>query len=296
MDKIEQPFMTEGFKALLLQDTGIGTSELAARTCYKSFNKSNDTTIKNLGVNLYTGLTQDEYISEYRGDLHDLPHSDLLDSLAWTHHHHSVMEHVVLTYALTMSRGVLQELARQRISSPSVKSTRYTMKDIIDAYVASENNQTIGSREWFVKKVKTFKMFCITGSLEDREIESIYDKLYTYEGVKLVTIADTCLSNEAKKELEISLEEDDTTSDDLFQILQICKAKRNAGDSIKFIVTDTWLTEVVWTINLRSLKNFLELRNSGAAWKPMQYLAQQIEQATPTKYLSLILKSHKGKK
>ena len=289
----KQPFMVKGFKAILLQDTGLGTSEYAARTCYNSFEQSENEVIKSLGYPKFKDIDQTEFDDNFYGDLKDVYHSDLLDKLAWTHHHYSIIEHAVLTYKLTMSRGVLQEFARHRIASPSVQSTRYTMKDIIDAYVASEDDQEVGSRQWFINKVMTFNMLSIYGKLAETEIGGMYDKLYTFERNYGVEISELCLSKEAK---EVSIRYTKQSTEAVFQALHYCKAKRNAGDSIKFIVTDNWLCDVVWTINLRSLKNFLELRNSGAAWEPMQHLAQLIEQATPTKYLSLISKQHKGLK
>jgi len=289
MDKETQPFMTEGFKAFLLQDTGIGTSELAARTCYNSFSKSEHPEIEVIGNMLSNNSSQELYDDIHREQLQDIETSNLLDSLAWTHFHYSILEHSVLTYSLTMSRGVLIELTRHRLASPSVKSTRYTMKNIIDAYVASEDNQDVGSRQWFINKVRTFKMFCVKKSMEQAEIESIYDKLKTSE-LPHGRVSDLCLHKEAKACLS---DNEFSSSDEMFEALQKCKTKRNAGDPIKFIVTDMWLTEAVWTINLRSLKNFLDLRNSGAAWKPMQHLAQLIEQATPTKQLRLISKKYK---
>jgi len=47
--------------------------------------------------------------------------------------HHSVLEHAVFTFELSgFSRAVLQELARHRIASYSVKSTRYTLNRLKD--------------------------------------------------------------------------------------------------------------------------------------------------------------------
>jgi thymidylate synthase (FAD) len=135
-------------------------------------------------------------------------------------------------------------------------------------------------------------MFCVEGKLAAVEINSMYDKLFIFNQDNEFDISELCLSNEAKI---VYSNIGSKSSDDIYMELQNCKAKRNAGDQIKFIVTDTWLTDVVSTINLRSLKNFLELRNSGSAWQPMQHLAQLIEEATPDKYLKLISKKHKEK-
>jgi thymidylate synthase (FAD) len=46
--------------------------------------------------------------------------------------HTSTLEHLTYTFRIeNFSRAVLQELSRHRIASPSVKSTRYTLKELI---------------------------------------------------------------------------------------------------------------------------------------------------------------------
>lgn len=45
--------------------------------------------------------------------------------------HESTLEHVVYTFELMFSRGVLQELSRHRIASPSVQSSRWALKKMV---------------------------------------------------------------------------------------------------------------------------------------------------------------------
>ena len=45
--------------------------------------------------------------------------------------HESVLEHAVYTFELEFSRACLQELARHRIASPSVQSTRWALKKLL---------------------------------------------------------------------------------------------------------------------------------------------------------------------
>ena len=97
-------------QVFLLQETGIGTSELAARTCYDSFEKSENLAIQNFNES-------NDDLEALKG-VNIIEHSDLLDQLAWTHFHHSILEHANLTYLIKgTSRGVLQEHARHRIQS-----------------------------------------------------------------------------------------------------------------------------------------------------------------------------------
>jgi len=62
------------------------------------------------------------------------------------------------------------------------------------------------------------------------------------------------------------------------------------GDAFKHIVTDNWKVDMVVTFNLRSLKNYFDLRDSGGAWFQIRWLAQAMKEATPEKYLKLIVK------
>ena len=136
-------------KVVLLQDTGIGVAETAARTCYDSFNNSENLVIQELETKL-----PDEKMC---GALNEIEDSSLLEDLAWTYFHHSILEHANLSYLVRgTSRGVLQEHARHRIQAISVRSTRYTMSGIINAFVASKHG---GDRDFFIDKVESFEMF-----------------------------------------------------------------------------------------------------------------------------------------
>ena len=50
---------------------------------------------------------------------------------------------------------------------------------------------------------------------------------------------------------------------------------------------------MVVTFNIRSLKNYFDLRDSGAAWFQIQWLAEEMKKVTPKKYLKLIDKKYR---
>ena len=79
----------------------------------------------------------------------------------------------------------------------------------------------------------------------------------------------------------------------LYEALQCGKKKRNVGDGFKHIVSDNWKVDMVVTFNIRSLKNYFDLRDSGAAWFQIQWLAEEMKKVTPKKYLKLIDKKHR---
>jgi len=267
-------------EVVLLQDTGIGVAEAAARTCYDSFENSENEVIKSLEC-----VLPDETMC---AEINAIEDSALLDDLAWTYFHHSILEHANLSFLVRgTSRGVLQEHARHRIQAISVRSTRYTMSSVINAFVASL--QDSNPKEFFTRKVLDFNMLVTTNEAYNRlEIGGIFEKL----SYQLQVVEDFYELAVAKSSLSL-LEIQQGDSEALFTALQEGKKKRNVGDAFKHIVTDNFKVDMVVTFNLRSLKNYFTLRESGAAYFQIRWLAQEMMKVTPKKYLDLIIK--KGK-
>ena len=292
---------------VLLQETGIGTAEIAARTCYDSFDASENKSVQalnsqlgktiknNLGFPSLSGLNQSDI-----NHVNKIEHSDLLDKLSWTHFHHSILEHANLTYLIKgTSRGVLQEHARHRIQSISVRSTRYTMSSVINAFVAAKFCTTPANTEYdedyaetfFIEEVSKMNMFITTQ--EDYiylEAQAAYAKLnlqYGRLGPEEFYTISTPKSSKLLFEEAASIS---ASPKDFFTELEVSKSKRNVGDAFKHIVTDNWKVDMVVTFNLRSLKNYFTLRDSGAAFFQIRWLSQAMKAATPSKYLDLIVK------
>ncbi|MDP2894377.1 MAG: FAD-dependent thymidylate synthase [Sulfurimonas sp.] len=263
-------------EVILMQDTGIGVAEAAARTCYDSFENSENEAIRSIEYAMPDGVTC--------AKINTIEESNLLNDLAWTHFHHSILEHANLSFLVRgTSRGVLQEHARHRIQAISVRSTRYTMSSVINAFVAS---QTTNDKNFFIDKVLGFEMFVTCDEAYNRiEIGAIYDKL-KYQASTVENFNDIAV---AKSSLPL-LEEFDGNSEALFNALEDGKKKRNVGDAFKHVVTDNFKVDMVVTFNLRSLKNYFTLRDSGAAYFQIRWLAQEMMKKTPSKYLDLIIK------
>jgi len=263
-------------QVVLMQDTGIGVAESAARTCYDSFENSENKVIRDIEYNLPD--------SDMLDDLNSIEDSNLLDDLAWTYFHHSILEHANLSFLIRgTSRGVLQEHARHRIQAISVRSTRYTMSSIINAFVSSLGTK---NRVFFIEKLLSFDMFVTLDEDYNRiEIGAIYDKL-DYQASKL----DDFYSISVAKSSLSFIDEFKNDSEALFNALESGKKKRNVGDAFKHIITDNVKVDMVVTFNLRSLKNYFTLRDSGAAFFQIRWLAQEMMRVTPSKYLDLIIK------
>ena len=282
MEKIEKYNIEyEKPKVTLLQESGLGVAEIAARTCYDSFENSENECVKNAMTTLDTDA------------INSIEESSLLSNLAWVHHHHSIIEHATLSFLIEgTSRGVLQEHARHRLQAISVRSTRYTMSSVINAFVASVSLGVEGeaSFAFFLEKLLALNLFVIVDvDYLAIEIRAIYDKLvFQYRRNH-----DFLVNAVAKSSLPF-VEEHQGNAQALFEALENGKKKRNVGDGFKHIVSDNWKVDMVVTFNIRSLKNYFDLRDSGAAWFQIQWLAEEMKRVTPVKYLRLISKEHKN--
>ncbi len=263
-------------KVTLLQESGLGVAEIAARTCYDSFENSENACVKNAMERLDTQA------------INNIENSELLSNLAWVHHHHSIIEHATLSFLVQgTSRGVLQEHARHRLQSISVRSTRYTMSSVINAFTASLQSED--SFAFFLKTVLPLNLFIITDNDYLRiEIRSIYEKLL-FQQQRNPDYYSTAV---AKSSLPF-LESCKGDAQALFLALENGKKKRNVGDGFKHIVSDNWRVDMVITFNIRSLKNYFDLRDSAAAWFQIRWLAEAMKEVTPLKYLKLINKKHR---
>ena len=272
---------------VLLQQTGIGTAELAARTCYDSFEASEHEIVKVFNTVPDATKAENPQILDV---VNGIEHSELLDTLAWTHFHHSILEHANLTYLIKgTSRGVLQEHARHRIQAISVRSTRYTMSSVINAFVAelAENYTNTQASAWFRETLTKLDLF-VTADAEynNLQIQDIFMKLKFQ--AKSIGYAEFIKLAVAKSSLDFVANAD--SSQALFKALQDGKKKRNVGDAFKHIVNDNFKTDMIVTFNLRSLKNYFTLRDSGSAYFQIRNLAKAMKEVTPNKYLDLIVK------
>jgi thymidylate synthase (FAD) len=279
----------------LINESGLGVAEIAARTCYDSFDNSENIELKKLNEILKDKPNPlDNEVNDWLCDCNNIDESKLLYDLAWVHHHHSIIEHTNLQFLIKgTSRGVLQEHARHRIQAISVRSTRYTMSSVINAFVASLALGDLDAPDWFSSKVLEFDMFVTNDEVYNRiEADSMFKKLY-FQYMKLGS----------EEFLKISLSKENLENfrtiedvDDLFTALQNGKKKRNVGDAFKHIIGDNVKVDMVVSFNLRSLKNYFDLRDSGAAYFQIKWLAEEMKKVTPLKYLELIDRKHKKKK
>ncbi len=141
------------------------------------------------------------------------------------HKHASTLEQLSYNFDIDgISRALLQELARHRMASYSVKSSRYTLKELKHTSV-----------------VEDFLVF--TGN-EDVDMVAI-DALYGTQALLQEGIS---------------------------------------NDIVKYTLPEAYKTSLIWTINARSLQNFLALRTSKAALWEIQSLAYKVYKAIPNQH------------
>ena len=191
-------------KVQLLNYTPLQVCANAIRTCWQSFDKSDST-----------------------NDICGEADKALIDRVGNQFKHASTLEHLNYNFYISgISRACLQELARHRMASLSVKSTRYTLKEL----------------------------------KEDEVID--YEKFLVFTGIEQV-------DNASKSAL-----------DNLRSILQ----SGTGNDMAKYCLPESYKTELTWSINARSLQNFLHLRSSKAALWEIRELAKNIYNALPKEH------------
>jgi thymidylate synthase (FAD) len=187
----------------LLQHTPLEITAHAIRTCWQSFDKSDH------------GGQKDK---------------ELIDRVGNKFKHASTLEHLYFTFYIQgVSRALLQELARHRIASLSVKSTRYTLKELKNLEVFDEKDYAKASQ--FI--VLTHNEMVDTASIK-------------------------ALNN-----------------------LQAILKDGVSNDIAKYCLPESYKTELTWSINARSLQNFISLRSDKSALWEIRDLSKAIFKTLP---------------
>ncbi|TLD82850.1 FAD-dependent thymidylate synthase [Helicobacter sp. MIT 11-5569] len=193
----------------LLSYTNLNICSHAIRTCWQSFEKGDN------------GGEKDK---------------ELIDKVGNKFKHASTLEHLNYTFYIQgISRACLQELARHRMASLSVKSSRYTLKEL------KEEESFLPFCEDNLKRAEKFIVFTSNQAVNEAS-------MYALESLRKLLV--TNISN----------------------------------DLAKFAMPESYKTELTWSINARSLQNFLALRSSKAALWEIRDLALKIFDTLPQEH------------
>ena len=213
----------------LLHNTPLWVCSTAIRKCWASEDKS-DTLMKDIAlVNNGDGTLTFKPCKDKHpmGITTGALDKALILRVGNKNKHASTLEHLNYSFDIDgISRACLQELARHRHASMSVKSTRYTLKELRDATDEELPNYLVSNK--------------------DRWMDD--DNLFT-----------------------------------LKMIRKYLKGQKS-NDQIKYMLPEAYKTSLVWTINARSLQNFLALRTNKAALWEIQELAYEIYDTLPQEH------------
>ena len=216
-------------KVELLQNSDLAICAHAIRTCWQSFDKSDD------------GGEKDK---------------DLINRVGNKFKHSSTLEHLSYTFYISgISRALLQELARHRMASLSVKSTRYTLKELKDEISFTNGMSMIELKEKYTNK------------------DEVYNDSHMKRASKYLVWTDV---------LGV-----DFSSVVALENLRLMLVDGIANDKAKYCLPESYKTELTWTVNARSLQNFLTLRSGKSALWEIRDLAKMIFNTLPKdhKYL-----------
>ncbi len=190
----------------LMSYTPLDVCSHAIRTCWNSFDKSDN------------GGEKDKA---------------LIDRVGNKYKHSSTLEHLSFSFYIQgVSRAVLQEIVRHRVASYSVRSTRYTLKELKNIEPFREDDYS-GAEKFIV----------LTGN-----------------------------------------EEVDSASIKALNNLQAILKSGISNDIAKYALPESYKTELTWTINARSLQNFLQLRTSKSALWEIRDLANMVYNSLPKEH------------
>ncbi len=190
----------------LMSYTPLDVCSHAIRTCWNSFDKSDN------------GGEKDKA---------------LIDRVGNKYKHSSTLEHLSFSFYIQgVSRAVLQEIVRHRVASYSVRSTRYTLKELKNIEPFREDDYS-----------RAEKFIVLTGN-----------------------------------------EEVDSASIKALNNLQAILKSGISNDIAKYALPESYKTELTWTINARSLQNFLQLRTSKSALWEIRDLANMVYNSLPKEH------------
>lgn len=167
---------------------------------------------------------------------------EFLDRVLNKHKHSSVAEHIVYSFTIDgISRACLQQLTRHRIGSFTVESTRYTLS----------------------KELKSEQPFTEYTDFDSQE--------YLQDGYERACKYLVMTENEHVNRYSI------LALDNLRDLL----VAGISNDIAKYALPEAYKVRLQWTINARSLQNFLQLRSSKDALWEIRLLAAHIYKALP---------------
>ncbi|WP_104757891.1 FAD-dependent thymidylate synthase [Helicobacter salomonis] len=158
---------------------------------------------------------------------------ELIDRVANKYRHNSTLEHLFYNFEIKdISRACLQELARHRMASFSVKSSRYTLSEL------KQEESFLPLYEENLARAQKFLVFTGVEAVDKASVQAL-------ENLRLL------ISSHVK------------------------------NDYAKFAMPESYKTSLAFSVNARSLQNFLSLRTDSKALWEIRQLAFALYKALP---------------
>ncbi len=244
-------------KVTLLHSSPLAIGEIASRICYDSFELSENSIVKDF-------RDSPEGIAKRLDSGEDINDSKLLDKLINVYFHGSVAESITFQFHIKdVARNVHIEMLTHRAGVSRVnKSTRYTIEDLVEAWLVYYEDVNKYTYSKFMEVIKNNVIL-----EDDKMLTSLTN--YLYESLAIINIEEPLRSGLTGG------------------------AKKKQNDRIKPILPESWMIEGIWTFNLRSLKHFIELRSANSAYWGIREVTKEIQEAIPHKYRILIDKKYR---
>ena len=172
--------------------------------------------------------------------------------------HTSTLEHVSFNWKITTSRDILQEIARHRIASYSVESSRYC------CYSKEKKGMKFIKPKWITWEQMVEAQRLLANIKQTNEI------LYALEDEVSSDIKNVCLWLTDLEKAEFSYN---------YKIDHGWKPQQ-----ARISLPGCLKTDIIMTMNIRSLLNFFELRTSPKAHPDMQVIAKKMQAIMQEKY------------
>lgn len=158
--------------------------------------------------------------------------------------HESPFEHVSITFAISnISRACSHQLVRHRIASFSQRSQRYVDETGFDYFVPVNINSSKNIKEYYTRFMN--------------KVGVIYEEL-----------KEDLLNYSIEEYRKVQNKEPDTT--------HIRAFKKMAGEEARYVLPNACSTQLVMTMNIRSLWNFFNLRCCNRAQAEINELAWEM--------------------
>lgn len=168
--------------------------------------------------------------------------------------HGSVLEHITFNFeVLGSSRCELQEHMRHRMASPTVESTRFALKKIIEEY-------------------KDVDFWSVAG-------QQMVQDLFVMPDVRNLTPDQKKTFNVAHADMIIRC----------IDHIRSCKSMGIPNDVAKYLIIESWRTNFTWTINWRSFTNFINLRTNPGAHFEIRHIANLMLEEVMKTWVGFVL-------